>query len=702
MIPSLVTKVGHLKINPSSSPSTKDSSFADLTSASPRLRISEGSYAGQVYRLTLNGLRSLAGRPCYNPKVEKRSVCGIRRQLRLLAAFAGIFFYSALFLAPSLQAKPESTLEPIAPSIGHDISTSVVRGGSCELNLQGIAMPGATVEFKIKKNPRHGILEGPRRIDRERVSYIYRHNGKRGVDADRIEFGLKTGAGNAWGSITARISIAEPRAALIVEGAPMNFGSVPIGDQSSKILKIHNAGGGVIQGQIKVYAPWSLEQEPDFELREGDEPLQIRVIFAPVTSGEISGRLELESGPKPHHVDLRGEGVYRFQAAERSVIDEKTRTGFLDILNLHSKELLLHVHAPPPLLAEGKVTVPANGSVQLKLALKNEIYTQEFVDLAIADGPAIHSVRVDLPPSPVKLEWESTPVFNFGPVPWRNVPERSIRLTNAGAAKATVRLVVREGGIRLAPSQPESFQLGEGERADVKIIWNLPEIPGEAHAAIAALQGDFATELDLLAMVEPEGSLATPVVNEKKSAPDPAPTPRAPTKKKLSEAEKKELVLRTPSDLNFRLVPENGAATAIFTWNYRGPKPAKFQFERKVVERRSVDSGKVFEKRLEVPEQLPSTPVVVRWLPVPDTEARIECVDGTLWEGRVPGLPSGHNEVRIVVRAPIDGKRVDYFHYTIPVGKLPGSAGISWAAAALGLACLVYLLAKKILKKPSE
>jgi len=467
-------------------------------------------------------------------------------------------------------------------------------------------------------------------------------------------------------------------------------------------LKIRNAGAGVIRGKIKVYAPWGLDQKPEFELREGDEPLQVRVIFAPANAGEISGRLEFESGPKPYRVDLRGEGVYRFQAVDRLGIDEKTRAGILDILNLDSRELILHVRAPSPVLSDEKITVPANGSAQLQLALKNEIYTQEFVDLAIADGPAIRSVRVDLPASPVKLEWESAPVYDAGQVPWRNVPERTIALKNAGATNATVRLVLDEGGLRLPPSQGDLFEIPAGEKAAVKVIWNLPEVPGAAHAKITAMQGDFATELRLQALVEPASVVPEPVVNEIFFTPTSQPATLEPAKKKLSDAEKNELLLRTPTEPKFRLVPENGAATAIFTWSYRGPKPAKFQLERKVVERRGVNPGKVFEKRIELPEQLPASPIVVKWLPVPDSEAQIECVDGTLWQGRVPGLQSGANEVRIALRAPSDGKRMDYFSYTILVGKPPAPAWLNWVAAVLGLGCLVYLLAKKILKKPSD
>jgi len=610
---------------------------------------------------------------------------------RPYAPFAGLLVvFLSVLLISSLQAKPKATPDPLLPSIGRDVSASVIRGSSCELDLEGIAMPGETVEFKIKKKPQHGALEGPRRMGRGSVSYTYRHNGKKGADADRVEFGLKTGSGNAWGMLTARISIVEPRPMLVVEGAPLDFGVVPIGQKSSKTLKIRNAGAGVIRGEIKAYAPWSLEQAPHFELKDGDDPTLVRVIFAPTAPGEITGRLELESGSKPYRVDLRGEGVYRFKVPERLALDEDSKTALLDIQNLDSKDLVLDIDAPPPLVCESKITVPAGGSARLQLAVKDEIYTQKFEDLAIADGPAIRSVRVDLPASPVKLEWEGAPVLDVGRFPLRNVPELQIGLKNAGATTATVRLVAGERGLRLPPSQAESFEIREGETALVKAIWSLPGVVGEARAKLTALQGGFATELELIALVEAAVETPQPVVNVKKIDSVPTPAPGKQPAKVLSESEKKELRLRMPSDINYRLIAEDGSGTAIVTWNYRGPKPAKFQLERKVVTRQVVDPGKVFEKRLEVPEQLPVSPIEPKWIPVDDTQAAIECLDGTAWQGRVPSLQSGYNHLRIASTSP-DGKRLDYADFVIEVGRPPRPPWMNWALAGVMLIAFYQL-----------
>jgi hypothetical protein len=272
----------------------------------------------------------------------------------------------------------------------------------------------------------------------------------------------------------------------------------------------------------------------------------------------------------------------------------------------------------------------------------------------------------------------------------RNVPELQIGLKNAGATTATVRLVAGDGGLRLPPSQAESFEIREGETALVKAIWSLPELLGEARAKLTALQGEFATELELLAEVVPSDEKLAPAINEKKSDPVPSPSPSKKRANILSEAEKKELRLRMPCDINYRLIAEDGSATAIVTWNYRGPKPARFQLERKVLTRQGVDPGKVFEKRLELPEQLPSSPVVVQWAPVDDSLASIECIDGTAWQGRVPGLQGGYNQVRISSTSP-DGKRIDYADFVIEVGRPPRPPWMNWALAGVMLIAFYQL-----------
>jgi hypothetical protein len=601
-----------------------------------------------------------------------------------------VFSLLAFFLAPHLTAKPKDSPSQVSPSFGHDIHTSVVRGESCELVLRGIVMPRDTAEFKIAKEPQHGSLEGPQRIDRESVRYIYRNNGNNGINADRVVFRLKTGPGNAWGRVTAQITIFDRPSWLDVDKEIFDFGARPIGRQSSLPLKIRNGGGGVLKGKAKIGEPWSLTESEDFRLAEGEQR-QFEVVFSPTGPGEFTGLIEFQAGSKPYRsVELRGEGIYRFQVPERIKIQRKPSADFLEITNRTSEVLDLQITAPNPLLGASSIQIPAGGSERLKLELRSGTYSEKIVDLEIADGTAIRRVRVDLPASPALLEWENAPQFDVGRIPVRHVPELQVALKNAGPTNATLSLAPGKGGVRLAPSQAQEFELREGETALVNLIWNLPEELGEARAKLIAWNGGLATELELIAVVVPLESAPAGDASPEKTFPAPDPEPTKSTPKILSGAEKNELKLRMPADPRYRLQVEQGTATAIVTWNYHGPKPVKFQLERKVVERVGLDPGKVFEKRLEVPEQLPLSQVIEKWQPIGEKEASIECIDGTVWQGRVTGLQAGFHDVRIAASTP-DGKRVDYAAFVVEVGKLPKPAWINWALWSALISALFLL-----------
>jgi hypothetical protein len=605
-------------------------------------------------------------------------------------------FLWAFFLASSLASKSKDSLTSAPPSVGHDVDISVVRGGSCELVIQGIVMPRDTMELKIAKEPRYGTLGKPQRIDRETVRYLYRNNGEKGIDADRVEFKLKTGPANAWGRVTARIFIEDRPSRLDVDSEILDFGDCPIGRQSSLPLVIRNGGGGILQGKAQIAEPWSLTGNENFQLEAG-AARKLHVCFSPVGPGEFRGLLEFQGGSKPYRrVELIGKGVYRFQLPERIELQGKPNADFLEITNLTSEDLALQIVAPNPLIGASSLLIPAGGSEKLKLEIKSGSYSEKTVDLEIVDGLAIRRVRVDLPPSPAVLEWENAPLKDFGRFPIRHVPELTVDIKNAWPTNATVRIEPREGGIRLAPSQPSEFELREGETTPVKIVWNLPEELGEARARLTAWNGGLSTDLELSAVVVPPEAAPEAEDKPQKTSPVSESAPSKTKSKILSEAETRELKLRMPTDILYRLEVENGTATAIVTWNYRGPKPVNFQLERKVVERVALDPGKVFEKRLEVPDQLPPSPVIEKWQPIETKEAAIECIDGTAWQGRVPGLQAGYHDVRITARVS-DGKRIDVVAFVIEVGKLPRPAWMDWALWAV-LGSSLLLLRRRIAK----
>jgi hypothetical protein len=616
--------------------------------------------------------------------------------LKTSAAVRLLLFVLFLVLsAASLIAKPKDDPSPVSPSVGRDIEVPLVRGGSAELVLEGIAMPGQVVQFEILKPPKHGSLGPPRRISKDKIAYSYAHNGSKEVATDRVDFRLKTGTDNAWGRISAKIFIQEPASRLEVEPESLDFGGIPIGGAKSLPLRIRNAGGGLLKGLAEISPMWTIEGEASFELAEGASR-DFLIRFSPTEPETQQGRIVFKTGANPEpSVLLRGEGEYRFSVpAEVAILREGEKASGVLRIESHSREsLALRIESPPPVVALAQVELPPRATLEIPLDLEKNHYTVDRVRLIVSDGLASREVRVQLPPSPALLEWVNRPVFDVGPIPFRHVPELEIGLRNAGANQAFISLADGIGGLFLSPSQARSFELEPGATAIVRVVWKLPEIPGKAEARIIAREGGLEHPLDLMATVEPPPPKPDPSPSTADPTPSPSPSPLS----ILDDEERKDLKRRMPADISTRLVPENGAATAIVTWKYRGSQPARFHLESRMAVREVVDPGKVFEKRLSVPEELPPAPVVAKWLPVKDAD--IQQIDSETWQGRVPGLPSGYHPLRIAVRAPPEGKRIDYVEFPLLVGELPRPPWINWALGGLGFLAACYLLGKKFIGK---
>jgi hypothetical protein len=605
--------------------------------------------------------------------------------------FLPIFLLLVFLLSSSTPAAPkEDSAPPPSPSVGNVIgSPSVVRGGVCEVVVRGIVMPMDSAEFKIHKGPKHGSLEGPRVLGRDSAVFIYRHDGKKGADSDRIDFKLKTGPNNTWGRFRAEIAIEEPPSRIELVDDRLDFGSVPIGQTRSAFLQVRNGGGGILRTEIEAAPPWSIEGPVEFDLAEG-ESRDIRVVFSPGASGEFQGRLEVVAGADRRPVVLKGEGIFRFGAPERVAfgVDAIGQELKIPLTNLTSDELPLVIDIPKPLLGDASLVLPPSGTASVRLRVEKRHYTEKFVDLKIADGSAARALRVTLPPPPALLEWAAAGgTVDLGEVAPRHIPRPEFELRNRGATPAIVGIHEGGGGLELERGQASRFHLEPGETAVVKTVWRLPENPGELSASLVASHGGLEHPLTVRAVLA-----APPVTEEEKEPPPASMEPTPPPLQVLGGQERQELARRLPQKIGYRLTPAGRVADAVVTWKYGGPEPVLFSIEKKTVEQTRADLGEAFERRLKVPGELPRSETAIKWSPSGNSVQRLE---GGVWQGVVTGLAPGFHELRIATRTPPDGPRIDHSSFAVRVPPLPPNPLWKWLAGSLGIFCLLYLLRKK-------
>jgi hypothetical protein len=607
----------------------------------------------------------------------------------LTALLAGL-----LLALPPLPAAPREDTAP-ALSVGKVVgSPQVVRGGAGEIILRGIAMPGDSVEFKIQKKPAHGSLQGPRRIDRETVAYTYQHDGEKDHSSDRILFKLKTGPDKTWGTLQAEIAIEEPPPGMELENPELDFGAVPIGASRTLPLVLLNVGGGALEGTIEVAAPWMLDGPSTFQLAESGT-LPLKITFNPDGPGLRKGRLSVAAGGLQQSAILIGEGTYRFDSPARIAFGKTAGADQFDLplSNTTGAPLRLAVSAPPPLQCKPEITLPPNGSAILPLALEKRHYTEKSVTLSLADGNAVRTIRVDLPPPPALLQWDAPEgAIDLGEIALRHIPRKEFQLANRGSTTALVELRGGGGGLVPDPEQPLTFELPPGGEAKVKTVWRLAGDTGPASGSIIASHGGLEHTLRVVArIVEAE----TPEEKNPKppSQAEASPTPATPHV--LSPQEQATLADRLPSDFEYRLESAWPIANAFVSWTRPARGPVDFQIEVLRPTRAGLIDANPFQDRLQIPGEIPTPELRDKWTPISPTDAEVRKLPDGRWQARVPDLAPGFHRIRVVATEP-GSKRADGAELIVEVGKIPLPASLPWILLGLLFISLAYLLRKRL------
>ena len=638
----------------------------------------------------------------YDRRMENKPTAH-RKPLQVVAAvydrravrrFANIICLLLFFPFLSLSAAPQKqAAPPVDPTFVHDTIVKVLRGGTCEVPLRAISPQGYDVEFKTipGSGPRAGSLSGPQRNSKSSVSYFYTHDGKKNSFQDSFRIKAKSGPQKAWGYAKVTILVEEPPARFAADVSSLDFGSVFLGESRTLPVRMTNAGGGKLQGNLKVGAPWRLADPSSLTLAEG-EVKKILITFEPLSTDTQRGSLTFESGNKPFpEIALQGVGESRFEVPEKAAFEQHIGAKELRIpvKNLTAAPLAISVHCLLPLESPASLDLAPESTGELILTLPPRPFAEQNTVITLSDGTAARDMRIQLPPPPSRLEWEILGKRQFDEASPGRLEQLTAKLHNTGSGTANVVLRLEGGGIALDPDQPANLMVVAGESVTVTATWKFPDTPGLAEAVLVAettglppLQTSWQADVQLPSAA-PSPS-PTP-------GPSPSPTPKAFSV--LTPAEKAELSLLLPDNIRYTLAPHWKTATATILWDYHGPSNAQFTIEKEGVERAGDAMANPFQKRLVVPEELPKPELRARWSAVgPDSIQQRE--DGT-WIATITDLKPGYHSIRIVTRQ-AGGNRIDYSSFAVRVGTLPPSPYWRVAMLFVFLLCTGYLFRNKI------
>ena len=627
------------------------------------------------------------------PRLADRGYKAARscRVLRCLASLVCLLLFPPLLLvaAPQKNAAP-----PVSATVVYPTTVKVLRGGTCELLLRAISPDGYDVEFKLVSQPRSGSLSVQQRISKSSVSYTYTHNGKKGIFEDAFRFKAQSGPQKAWGYANVTITIEEPPPRFGSNVSALDFGSVFVGKNATKTIHIKNAGGGLLRGQLKVSAPWSLASPGEISLSEGERK-KILVTFEPLSTDTQRGSLAFESGTKPFpEIALQGVGESRFEAPEKATFEQLVGVKELRIpvKNRTAEPLPISIVCQAPLIAPDSITLAPQSSGELVLTLPGRPFAEKNAVVTLGDGATTRDIRIQLPPPPSRLEWQITGENQLGVKSPERVEQLTAKLLNSGSTTASVVLRTEGGAFSLAPGQPDNLTIAVGESVTVNATWKLPDTPGPAEAKLIA-------ESTGLPPVEAawEADVQQPVAGP---TPTPSPTPNpgaTPTHEPIVCAlgESAEILKSLPKGISYQLEPHWNSFTAILTWQYSGPEPVEFFIVRPEVRRKNLLDKNPFEKVIPLPTSVPTPVPKILWVPIDPKKANITKLPDGCWQGRIPGLTPGYHAIGIISKVAGE-EREGFVEFPVSIGKIPRPAFVSWSMFAIVLLCAGYLLRKKI------
>ena len=614
-----------------------------------------------------------------------------RQGISCLAGIVCLF----LFFSPLLLAAPKKdAVPPVDPTVVYDTTVKVLRGGTCEVPLRAISPQGYDVKFEVLSGPHTGSLSGPQRNSKSSISYFYTHDGKKKSSQDSFRFKCKSGPQKAWGYAKATILVEEPPARFAADMASLDFGAVFLGESRTLPVRIKNAGGGRLQGRLKVGAPWTLSGAADIALAEG-ESQKILITFEPVSTDTQRGSLIFESGTKPFsEIAIQGVGESRFDAPEKAAFEQRVGAKELrvPVKNRTAEPLSISVHCPPPLEASDSITLPPESSGELLFTLPVRPFAEKSALVTLGDGATIRDIRIQLPPPPSRLEWETLEKNKLGEVTPGRTVSLTAKLQNTGASAASALIRTSGDGFMLAADQQSRCDIPAGDQFTIQIQWEFPATPGPAEAKLIAESDglppvEVAWEADV--KMPPAEPVSTPV---SVASPSPAPSPATIVH---GPAESAAILKSLPKGISYLLEPHWNSFTAILTWQYDGPEPVEFFIARPEVNRKNFLDKNPFEKSIPLPATVPTLVSKILWVPIDSKRANITKLPDGRWQARVPGLKPGYHSIGIISK--VAGEERDGFtEFPVSIGKIPRPDFVPWSMFAIVLLCAGYLLRKKI------
>jgi hypothetical protein len=369
------------------------------------------------------------------------------RVIAFLAPF--ILFFILARPCASAKEKEEPILRPPSPQ-PVVVSAYVGERTAIDLTLRGRIEDPATI--LIRKKPRFGLLSDPERLNRQTWRVWYSAPSDAPETLDSFTYAAK--------SVDSPVSVATPvqvsiikRAAQLVFSESLDFGSVPVGETSTKQFDIRNAGGKTATIDPALRPPWELLDPAPIQIK-GGETKKIHVAFSPASPGVYAEKFVLERDSK-RGITLNAASGNPLQWPSQGVLfasGQRASAQSVSFRNLTDKARELIFEWPDFLDAPSHITINPDSSMEVPIRLQAEpaFSWNSTVPFSSANFKGWLAVVIETAPARIILEPAS--VLDLGEVPLGNTAKGTLQISNSGGRPARLSIDVPKGLKATPPS----------------------------------------------------------------------------------------------------------------------------------------------------------------------------------------------------------------------------------------------------------
>lgn len=376
---------------------------------------------------------------------------------------------------------------PVKPTIAHNASAKVTRGGDIQITLDAIPSYGREINFQIKNPPLHGTLSELRPSSNHSASVTYHHDGTKVPLSDEFSFRAQANGQAMSESVRCRISIIPPPASLLFDPPRLDFGKLMLSEKRQLPVTLINQGGTRAEGRLILPRGFSAPLGDRYTLDEGANAI-VSIEFDPMEVREYSGQAVTQPFFEKTSLDLHGIGIPRFVINKLSPCE-------WEVGNLTGASVRISCTGGGGWVLPSEVTLPADESRiiafqepeidELNATEKNTLYTN--TEVKVTDG--LSEYVLELPPLvrfvPAVVQAVTPPAL--GTLPLGATVQLTFSLINRSEfpKKVNWRVTSPSGG---GSDTVSSVKLKGGESREITYGWK-PSLPGDALIIAAVTEG---------------------------------------------------------------------------------------------------------------------------------------------------------------------------------------------------------------------